>query len=159
MHDVLGAQGLTSQIVSVEIKTGSPYNYVGFAVKNWATSGAAYPKRIIDWDAGVDGSTPTTPTPGNDEAADASGEPGQGTSPNPPSNFGNHYIIKANGSYYDPSYGLGPFVDRKAYEDAAFAGGIRRTGVYPNFVYWLYALPASDNDPNTTTDLICTYSA
>jgi len=166
MVDTLLAQGLLwmsgepIQIVAVEIKTGDPPNdYVAFAVNNWATSGTAYPKVIVDSDAGVDGSTPTIPNPLYDEAADAAGASGQGTSPNPPSMFGNHYIVKANGKYYDPSYGLGPFVDRKDYEDAAFAGRIRidPPGLPPS--WYLYAMPDNDHNPNTTSDLICTYSA
>ena len=122
-------------------------------MKNWTTSGITWPKKIVSFDAGVDGSSPVTPS-GN-EAADAPGTPGQGTSPNPPSCFGNHYIIITNGKYYDPSYGIGGFVDPKDYEDAAFAGGIEQD---ISGVYWLYALPPSDHNPNTTTDLICTYT-
>jgi len=160
MVDTLLAQGLlymsgeSISIIAVNVKS----QYDAFAVKNWATSGADYPKLIIDFDAGVDGSTPTIPNPSNNEAADTAGAPGQGTSPNPPSHFCNHFIVKANGKYYDPSYGLGSFVDLKDYEDVAFAGSITHTGVYPSVLYWLWTLPTSDNDPDTTTDLICTYT-
>jgi hypothetical protein len=165
MQATLLAQGIDAiggapiQIIAVNIKRNNTVNplapFVAFAINNWATSGTTYPKRIISDDAGVDGSTPATPNPSSNEAADALGGSGQGTSPNPPSRFGNHFIVKANGMYYDPSYGLGGYVDRKDYEDAAFAGRIYidRSGVW-----WLDALPASDHDPLTTTDLICTYS-
>ena len=154
MQDVLNAQGIASDIVAVVIK--SPYD--AFAIKSWATSGTTYPKFIISDDAGVDGSTPATPNPGANEAADATGASGQGTSPNPPSMFANHFIVNVNGSYYDPSYALGGYTDRKDYEDAAFAGRVRVNPPGLPAGLYLYTLPANDHDPNTTDDLICSYT-
>ncbi|MBX9659359.1 MAG: hypothetical protein K2X00_12390 [Nitrospiraceae bacterium] len=52
------------------------------------------------------------------------GSVGQGTSPNPPSNFGNHWILKLNGRFYDPSYGIGDLPNSAAYEAVAFHGFI-----------------------------------
>jgi len=155
MRDVLDAQGIgainghSTQIIAVRIKQ----QFHGFAIKNWATSGTSYPKLIIDLDAGVDGSSATTPDPNSNQAADAPGVPGQGTSPNPPAGFSNHYIVWANARYYDPSYGLGPFIDLKDYEDAALAGTIIVVGNEMR----LTPLPVSDGDPSTTSDLVCTY--
>lgn len=135
---------------------------VGFAVKDWSKNGATSPWTIPNpmtspqyWDAGVDGSAFVTPAAG--EAADAVGIRGQGTSPNPPSNFKNHWLAKMNGNYYDAAYGLGPYTDRKAYEDAAFAGRL-----YVDLVAGgarLASLPVNDGDATNHNDEIMTYSA
>ena len=123
MLQALRAQGLATvnggpvALQAVVIK--SPY--VAFAVQNWATTGSS-PRTVISLDAGVDGATPAVPNPSSDEAADSLGAAGQGNSPNPPSNFYNHWIVRRGQTYYDPSYALGPFTDRKVYEEAAFAG-------------------------------------
>ena len=36
--------------------------------------------------------------------------------------FFNHYIVSYGGSYYDPSYGTGPFASQSAWENASIAG-------------------------------------
>jgi len=154
IHQVLRGQGLeaingnNNRAVAAEIKVG-----IAFGVKNWATSRMS-PRNIISFDAGVDGSSAVTPNPANNEAADAPGVAGQGNSPNPPSEFGNHWIDKLNGKYYDPSYGIGPFTDLKAYEDAAFSGSIETGGSG----YRLKDLPANDGDPSNHADEINNYT-
>jgi len=153
MNEVMKAQGLSSinggasKRVAVVIKAGD----VAFSVQNWAKTGNS-PRKIIDADAGVDGTSPTAPNPANDEAADAAGKAGQGNSPNPPSNFNRHWITKLNGKFYDPSYGLGPYTDRKAYEEAAFSERI-----VENVLYFLWDLPADNFDPADHSDEINCY--
>jgi hypothetical protein len=92
----------------------------------------------------VDGGNPQVP--GTGQSADAPGKPGQGTSPNPPSGFRNHYIIQANGKYYDPSYGIGNYVIARDYERDAFAGYFK---LDINGISWLYNLPG--------TGTVCSY--
>jgi hypothetical protein len=76
---------------------------------------------------------------------DRDGVPGQGT-PDPTSNFFNHFIVSYGGKYYDPSYGTGPFSGdtddeaRNNWENSAIAG-------------YLYHCPnnqdvVTPNDPN-----------
>ncbi len=48
------------------------------------------------------------------------GAPGQ-DSPSPPPDFPNHYILRIDGKYYDPSYGNGPFDDHESWEAASLA--------------------------------------
>ena len=155
MNQVLRAQGLSSingvKHQEVEIKPKS--TWVEFAVNNWAKTGSS-PRQIISSNAGVDGSSAVTPNPANSETADAVGASGQGNSPNPPSNFGNHYIGYFNGKYYDPSYGLGPYTDLKKYEIDAFAGGIRQD---PVIGFVIDEPPSDDGDPNNHNDEINTY--
>lgn len=119
-----------------------------FAVKNWAISGSS-PRMITSFAAGIDGLSAMVPTPSASEAADAPGATGQGNSPNPPSRFGNHYIVRIGGVYYDPSYALGPFTDRKKYETSALAGRIAGNE--------LSDAPADDGDPANHNDEINDY--
>lgn len=155
MNEVMRAQGLSringvlSNGVAVEIKKPS----LAFAVKNWTKTGST-PRLIVNNDAGVDGSTPTSPNPASKEAADKIGVAGQGNSPNPPSNFRNHWITKMNGKYYDPSYGIGPYTDLKKYEDDAFDG---RIGIDKMKVK-LFDLPLDNADPADHADEICIYT-
>ncbi len=155
MNEVMRAQGLasingvTNRRVAVVVKAGN----AAFSVKNWAKTGAS-PRKIIDFDAGVDGSTHSTPDPAKDEAADTAGASGQGNSPNPPSEFGNHWIAEMNGKYYDPSYGIGPYTDFKKYEDDAFAGNIGHVGAD----YFLTDLPADNGNGADHSDEINDYT-
>lgn len=55
------------------------------------------------------------------DAIDQEGVPGQGNA-NPPGIFGNHFIVRYSGVYYDPSYGSGGFSSSKAHEDASIDG-------------------------------------
>lgn len=155
MHEVLAAQGLSkvngvfNKAISVKIK---PPNGA-FAVKNWKKTGVS-PRVVIDTDAGVDGGMPATLDASKDQAADDKGAAGQGNSPNPPSGFINHWIIKTNGKYYDPSYGLGPFDDLKKYEDSAFDGTMTKIG--SNIV--LEDLPNDNKDASDKSDEVNNYS-
>lgn len=49
------------------------------------------------------------------------GVPGQ-NSPNPPPHFLNHFIVIADGQFYDPSYGSAPFANKLAWENASIDG-------------------------------------
>jgi len=155
LHMVLCGQGLdkingeNNKKIRVENKS----SYVAFAIKNWNITGTS-PRIIIDSDAGVDGLSPYIPDPSSDEAADAPGEAGQGNSPNSPSNFMLHFIVKCNNYFYDPSYGLGPYTDLKKYENDAFDGSI----ILENSQYKLKDLPPNNNDPSDRTDEICDYT-
>lgn len=55
------------------------------------------------------------------DAIDQEGVPGQGNA-NPLGIFGNHFIVRYSGVYYDPSYGSGGFSSSKAHEDASIDG-------------------------------------
>ncbi len=54
------------------------------------------------------------------EVTDQAGLPGQNTT-NPRSTFQDHVVVKVNGSYYDPSYGL-KWANVQAWEDGAVDG-------------------------------------
>lgn len=54
--------------------------------------------------------------------------PGQGN-PNPPGGFFNHFIVKYDGKYYDPSYGGGPFDTQNDWENASLDGFFIDTGL------------------------------
>ena len=153
INEVMKAQGLssvngvTNKRVSLVMMGGLP----GFAIKNWAKGGASGSYWIIDFYAEIDGSDPTEP--GTYQAADDAGVPAQGNSPNAPSSFQNHWIVKMENKYYDPSYAIGPFTDRKDYENAAFDGGI----VIASNSYVLVDLPANNSNPTNHSDEICDY--
>lgn len=153
MNEVMKAQGLdsingvtNSRIGLVPIALNS-----SFAIKYWVKSGTNSPRNIIDFYAGMEGTNITWPW-ANGQASDYAGASGQGNSLNPPSTFQNHWIVKMNGEYYDPSYTIGPFVDFKEYEDAAFSGGF--SNVNP---YFLYDLPVNDGNPTNHDDEVCDY--
>lgn len=156
MHEILRAQGLSSingtATVRVNIVNKAPFEF--FAINTWATNGMT-PYTIVSLDDGVVGENPD-PMLAADEAADALGAPGQGTSPNPPSNFGSHFITKANGLFYDPSYGLGPYGDRKDYEEDAFRGGIDE--VVAGTTYTLNDPPGDNGMVNDGVDEINMYA-
>ncbi|MBX9659361.1 MAG: Ig-like domain-containing protein [Nitrospiraceae bacterium] len=148
--------GQATKMVSVVIKP-LRVDTASFAVKNWAKTGKS-PHSIISWDAGVDGKAAKAPDVTKDEAADAAGAAGQGTSPNPPPMFANHFIVKMNGKYYDPSYGIGEHTDFRKYEEEAFAGSIDFDfTVDPPIPRMLYALPPDDGNPLNDADEICKY--
>lgn len=140
MNEVMKGQGLASvngisnRLVAVLSKSSSE----AFAVRDWGKCGSP-PWEIVSLDAGIDGLSVCSNAVG-DASWDATGAPGQGNSPNPPSEFSNHWIVKMNGFYFDPSYGLGPYDDVKKYEVDAFVGSIKRVGSK----YFIYEAP-SDN--------------
>lgn len=74
------------------------------------------------------------------------GIPGQGND-DPPSMFNYHAAIRYNGKIYDPSYGQGPYITRKLWEDQSLAGcGYRVAGLDE------FEMPFADNFlllPNT----------
>jgi len=154
LHESLRCQGISNvsgNAVTIQgVRIKGPYS--AFAVKNWNVTGSS-PRDIISYDAGVDGLSPVAPFPSSDEATDAAGVAGQGNSPNPPSRFLNHFIIRIGQTLYDPSYAIGPYTDRKKYETAAFAGRISTV----NNPHALYDAPADDNDPSNHDDEINTY--
>jgi len=155
MNEVMEAQGLatvngvTNKRVALVMKGGNP----GFGVSSWAKEGTNAFYWIVNFDAGIDGSNPTDPGP--DQAADAVGVSGQGNSPNAPSSFQNHWLVKMNNEYYDPCYAIGPYTDLKDYEDAAFDGWIGG-GFEP--AYPLIDLPANDGNPTNHDDEVNDYT-
>lgn len=150
LRELLRCQGIsaigTNSVVVQGMEIKGAFN--SFAVKNWAVTGSSA-RTIISFDAGVDGLSALIPNPAANEAADAPGATGQGNSPNPPSRFFNHYIVRLGQTLYDPSYALGPFTDRKKYELAAFAGRIAGNT--------LSDAPADDSDPANHNDEINNY--
>ena len=58
------------------------------------------------------------------EMTDEDGVAAQGN-PKPHSVFFNHYIVKYDGKYYDPSYGTGSFADQAAWENASLDGFVK----------------------------------
>jgi hypothetical protein len=58
---------------------------------------------------------------GNTECVKDDGLPGQGKS-DPQFTFNDHALVLYGGLIYDPSYGVGPYADVKAWETAAIAG-------------------------------------
>lgn len=154
MIATLWSQGLThvnsQEVLATDItpKTGAEY----FAVKNWNKNGPG-PTWIIypPFDATLTG---IFPTPGPGEAADALGVPGQGNSPNPPSVFDRHLIVSINGVYYDPSYGIGLYTDRKKYELDAFEGKVT---VDAFGVYEMHQSPVDDGNAANPADEINNY--
>ncbi len=55
------------------------------------------------------------------ECVELPGIPGQSNA-NPPPAFENHFIVRYAGTYYDPSYGAGPYANPLAWENAAIDG-------------------------------------
>ena len=58
------------------------------------------------------------------EMTDEDGVAAQGN-PKPHSVFFNHFIVKYDGKYYDPSYGTGSFADQAAWENASLDGFVK----------------------------------
>ena len=57
--------------------------------------------------------------------------------------------------YYDPSYGIGPFFDRKAYEEMAFDGYVVWDS--RSELYKLRHLPENNQTIENSTDEVCVY--
>lgn len=156
MLKVLKAQGLDkindadgNEEISVKPDTKALPNMTGMAIRNWETFGEspwAIANQKVSFDIGmIEGAKPPAFTM-QSEAHDAWGVAGQGNSPNPPSGFKNHFIVRINGKLYDPSYGIGEFTTETAYEASAFAG-------------W-FSFDTDDNmyRLNTLVGQICVYS-
>ncbi len=149
MHQVLCAQGLRSingvatLRVALRISDSTSPRYDCFAIKDWQKCGSSMFWNIVQENAGIIGEKPS-PMFNVGEAWDLLGVSGQGNSPNPPSYFANHYIVRCDGKLYDPSYALGPFQEHLQYEHAAFDGAIRFiTDDEGNSESFLYTLPHS----------------
>ena len=74
---------------------------------------------------------------------------GQGNSPNPPSRFTVHKIVRVGNLNYDPSYGNGgngPYNTMSAYEHALLAGLVTKHDFQDQKdLVWLY-VPQEDAD-------------
>lgn len=85
----------------------------GFLVKNWTFVGAGSHRRPFTHEMWT-------------ECRKLPGIPGQ-RNPDPPPGFFNHFIVRAGGQLYDPSYGGGPIANHSAWEvgaiDGLFASG------------------------------------
>jgi type VI secretion system secreted protein VgrG len=71
--------------------------------------------------SGTSRDDPGYPYKGKVECVKQDGIPGQGKT-NPQFDFGDHVVVEHGGKIYDPSYGSGPTVGQRAYEDAGIAG-------------------------------------
>ena len=68
--------------------------------------------------------SPTAFTHDSSNCHDLTGIPGQ-RNPDPPGGFYNHFIVRIDGKFLDPSYGAGPFTTHAAWEAAAIDGLFR----------------------------------
>ena len=111
--DTIAAQGITGAqkilVLNSDQQVGQPLTY-GILVKNWQFNGAG----------SSPGTAPYVYVVGTD-AVDLMGAAGQGNA-NPPGRFYNHFIVKYNNQYYDPSYGNGPYASQAAWENASLDG-------------------------------------
>ena len=114
-HSVLRAQGISGSEINQVTPNPSVYsNATGMLVKNWTfpTTGTA-PAECAPFTYRLS------------EVSDAPGVSGQGIG-NPPPAFGNHFIVKYGGKWYDPSYGSGPYNSDSAWENASLDGFIAK---------------------------------
>jgi len=109
--DMYRVHGITNVDKILIVRTVAAWqgNLEGFLVKHWVFSHppASAASSYTHW-------VPSQCTPG-------AYLPGQRNSAPPPA-FLNHFIVRAEGKFWDPSYGAGPFVDQKAWENAAIDG-------------------------------------
>lgn len=114
--ETLRAQGISGAAILRVLPIYNPQTTGALLVKNWtfATTGTA-----------PAGCAPFSFGPG--EASDQAGAPGQGTA-NPPGGFESHFIVGFGGSFYDPSYGSGPFSSQAAWENASLDGFLDQCG-------------------------------
>ncbi len=112
--DMYKVHGITTadKILIVRSQSAWSNNSEGFLVKHWvfdhppASAASSY----THW-------VPSQCRPG-------ANLPGQHNTAPPPA-FYNHFIVQADGKFWDPSYGAGPFADQKAWESAAIDGLFR----------------------------------
>jgi hypothetical protein len=108
--DMYQVHGVTKgeKVLVVRTKADHINSTSGFLVKNWTFIG-----------------TGSLPKPFTHvmftECKDEDGIPGQNNA-NPPPAFFNHFIVKAFGNFYDPSYGGGPVTSQKDWENGAIDG-------------------------------------
>ncbi len=119
LHACLLAQGIAEgQVVTISAISDNDAPRDGFLVKNWTTNGDG-PYQFAQV-----GNTAVLVYATNPTVVDERGIEGQ-SNPDPPANFKNHYIyeypyVDDNAmifKYWDPSYGSGPFIDDRDYED------------------------------------------
>lgn len=163
MEQVLKAQGVStiseSSIGRITLHPNSSATTMpslGFAIKNWGRSGMGIPFPpdegrsflIVLSDAGIIGSVPPR-SQDNNLCWDMAGVHGQGNSPNPPSLFTVHKIVRVGNLNYDPSYGNGgngPYNTMSAYEHALLAGLVTKHDFQDQKdLVWLY-VPQEDAD-------------
>lgn len=128
--DMLRVHGITSA-ERIEVKYRINAATIGFLVKNWNFSPAKndVPESVRGgFFASMLYSVPTsrkdafTHLKGSEcKTRPPNGVPGQ-NKPSPPPQFSNHFIVRYGGQVYDPSYGVGPYVSFRAWENAAIAG-------------------------------------
>ena len=86
----------------------------GLLVKDWTFNAGSAPSSCA----------PYTHLWQTAELTDETGAAAQGNA-NPHSEFVNHFIVKYDGKYYDPSYGTGSFANQAAWENASLGGFIK----------------------------------
>ena len=135
--DLFQSQGITGgKIAVITIKSCRLVNYLLFLVKNWAFNGAGkFPPGTYTVAAFTPDEQYFRPLmyvygTGSNECTDNPGVAGQGND-NPLAFFGDHGIVRYNGTYYDPSYGV-EFTDEEAWEKASIAGlaAVRSSTLY-----------------------------
>jgi Carboxypeptidase regulatory-like domain len=109
--DMYKVHGITSahKILIVRTKSAWAAGTEGFLVKHW----------IFDHPPASDANAYTHSRPA--QCRPGANLPGQRNSTPPPAFF-NHFIVLADGKFWDPSYGAGPFADQSAWENAAIDG-------------------------------------
>ena len=108
--DMYKAHGIAGQEKVLIVRTLPDWqaSRIGFLVKNWDFVGA--------------GSRPAPFTHEMfSECRNLPGIPGQ-RNPEPPPGFFNHFIVRASGSFYDPSYGAGGIASAPVWETGAIDG-------------------------------------
>jgi len=134
--DTLRGQGITGPRKILVFSSDEPLDpATGLPVTPWNTS-----MLVKRWTFAGAGSSPATApyTYTIADLTDEEGVPGQGNA-NPPSAFGNHFLVVLDGKYYDPSYGTGPFSSENEWENASLDGFGRDFG----FIGYRY----KKNDP------------
>jgi hypothetical protein len=109
--DMYKVHGITS-VDKIAVSVGGAFKSKasGFMVKHWQ----------------FDNPPPTSPTTfthtdSNCRHVAGAGIPGQGN-PHPPALFETHFIVRAAGQFFDPSYGTGPFATARDWEAASIDG-------------------------------------
>jgi hypothetical protein len=112
--DTYKVHGVTSGEKILIVHTVSDWtgSQVSFMVKNWIIN---HPPASIK-----DDYTHNIPL----ECKPGVNHPGQ-NNPTPPEAFYNHFIVRAIGKFWDPSYGTGPYNDQVAWEADSIDGLIR----------------------------------
>lgn len=107
--DMYKVHGVTTADKVLIVRTQTAHPSEGFLVKHWVFRHPPPSK--------ANAYTHTVPS----ECDKGVHLPGQNNS-SPPASFYNHFIVRADGKFWDPSYGAGPFADQKSWENAAIDG-------------------------------------